>query len=88
MIRAFTENGWEDYLFWEKEKRKTIDRINELLKDIERNGAAKGKGRPEPLHGDLSGYFSRRINEKDRLIYRVSDDKIIILSCHYHFSDH
>ena len=68
MNKAFTDIGWEDYLYWQTEDRKTLRKINTLLKDIERNGN-EGIGKPEPLTGDLSGFWSRRINQKDRLIY-------------------
>ena len=67
MNKAFTDIGWEDYLYWQTEDRKTLRKINTLLKDIERNGN-EGIGKPEPLTGDLSGFWSRRINQKDRLI--------------------
>lgn len=65
MNKAFTDIGWEDYLYWQTEDRKTLRKINTLLKDIERNGN-EGIGKPEPLTGDLSGFWSRRINQKDR----------------------
>ncbi|MBQ3427699.1 MAG: Txe/YoeB family addiction module toxin [Clostridia bacterium] len=85
MNKIFTDNGWADYLYWQGEDKKTLKKINDLLKDIERNGNT-GKGKPEPLTGDLSGFWSRRINEKDRLVYRVTNDTISILSCRYHYS--
>lgn len=91
MNKAFTDIGWEDYLYWQTEDRKTEDRktlrkINTLLKDIERNGN-EGIGKPEPLTGDLSGFWSRRINQKDRLIYALEMDQIIIIACRYHYDD-
>ena len=70
MNKAFTDIGWEDYLYWQTEDRKTLRKINTLLKDIERNGN-EGIGKPEPLTGDLSGFWSRRINQTDRLIYAL-----------------
>lgn len=70
MNKAFTDIGWEDYLYWQTEDRKTLRKINTLLKDIERN-VNEGIGKPEPLTGDLSGFWSRRINQKDRLIYAL-----------------
>lgn len=86
MNKAFTDIGWEDYLYWQTEDRKTLRKINMLLKDIERNGN-EGIGKPEPLTGDLSGFWSRRINQKDRLIYALEMDQIIIIACRYHYDD-
>ena len=86
MNKNFTENGWKDYTYWETEDRKTLKRINNLIKDIERNGN-NGIGKPEPLTGELSGFWSRRINEKDRLIYQIEGDIINILACRYHYND-
>lgn len=91
MNKAFTYIGWEDYLYWQTEDwqtedRKTLRKINTLLKDIERNGN-EGIGKPEPLTGDLSGFWSRRINQKDRLIYALEMDQIIIIACRYHYDD-
>ena len=87
MNKMLTENGWLDYIYWETEDRKTLKRINKLLDDIDRNGN-EGIGKPEPLIGNLSGFWSRRINDKDRLIYKVEGDNIYILACRYHYSDH
>lgn len=86
MNKAFTDIGWEDYLYWQTEDRKTLRKINTLLKDIERNGN-EGIGKPEPLTGDLSGFWSRRINQKDRLIYALEMDQFIIIACRYHYDD-
>lgn len=86
MNKGFTDIGWEDYLYWQAEDRKTLRKINTLLKDIERNGN-EGIGKPEPLTGDLSGFWSRRINQKDRLIYALEMDQIIIIACRYHYDD-
>ncbi len=86
MNKNFTDNGWKDYTYWQTEDRKTLKRINNLIKDIERNGN-EGIGKPEPLTGDLSGFWSRRINEKDRLIYQIDGDTINILACRYHYND-
>ena len=87
MNKMFTENGWLDYIYWETADRKTLKRINKLLDDIVRNGN-EGIGKPEPSIGNLSGFWSRRINDKDRLIYKVEGDNIYILACRYHYSDH
>lgn len=86
MNKAFTDIGWEDYLYWQTEDRKTLRKINTLLKDIDRNGN-ESIGKPEPLTGDLSGFWSRRINQKDRLIYALEMDQIIIIACRYHYDD-
>lgn len=86
MNKAFTDIGGEDYLYWQTEDWKTLRKINTLLKDIERNGN-EGIGKPEPLTGDLSGFWSRRINQKDRLIYALEMDQIIIIACRYHYDD-
>lgn len=87
MNNVFSKGAWEDYLYWEAQDKKTLKRINELLKDIARNGN-EGIGKPEPLVGDLSGFWSRRINDKDRLVYQIKGEDILILSCRYHYSDH
>lgn len=81
----WSSNAWEDYLYWQQEDRKTLKRINKLLKDIERH-PYEGLGKPEPLKGDKHGYWSRRINEKDRLVYRVTEQSAIrIAQCRYHY---
>ena len=84
MNKIFTDNGWSDYCYWIVEDRRTLKRINELIKDIERNGN-EGIGKPEPLIENLTGYWSRRINEKDRLIYKIREDGIEILACRTHY---
>ena len=85
MNRVWTENAWQDYVYWQTEDRKTFKRINKLLDDIARNGNS-GIGKPEPLLGDLNGFWSRRIDETNRLVYRIDETKIYILSCRYHYS--
>lgn len=82
MNKVFTKNGWIDYLFWQTEDKKTLKKINQLIRDIERNGNA-GIGKPEPLIGDFTGFWSRRINSKDRLIYRLDENNIYIIACRY-----
>ena len=82
MNKVFTKNGWIDYLFWQTEDKKTLKKINQLIRDIERDGNA-GIGRPEPLIGDFAGFWSRRINSKDRLIYRLDENNIYIIACRY-----
>lgn len=87
MNKLFTDNAWKDYIYWETEDRKTLRRINKLIEDISRNGN-EGIGKPEALAGDLAGFWSRRINDKDRLIYQIVGNDICILSCRYHYDDH
>ena len=84
MNRVWTENAWQDYVYWQTEDRKILKRINKLLDDVARNGNS-GIGKPEPLLGDLSGFWSRRIDETNRLVYRVDEANIYILSCRYHY---
>ena len=86
MNKFFSDTGWGDYLYWETEDRKTLKKINGLIKDISCNGNV-GIGKPEPLLGPLSEYCSRRINEKDRLIYKIDEENIYIISCRYHYND-
>ena len=85
MNKIWQDEAWEDYLYWQMQDRKTLKRINLLLQDIDRNGY-KGLGKPEPLKGNLSGWWSRRIDSNNRLIYRVADGHIEIAQCrsHYH----
>lgn len=85
MNRLLTSNGWQDYVHWQKEDRKTLKKINSLLEDIARNGNA-GIGKPEPLVGNLNGFWSRRIDEKNRLVYKIENENIIVLSCRYHYT--
>ncbi|HIT85724.1 MAG TPA: Txe/YoeB family addiction module toxin [Candidatus Ornithomonoglobus intestinigallinarum] len=86
MNKLFTENGWKDYVYWQTEDKKTLKKINALLDDISRNGNS-GIGKPELLVGDFAGFWSRRINDKDRLIYKLDENNIYILACRYHYSD-
>ena len=84
MNLVFTENSWEDYLFWQENDLRKVERINELLKDISRQ-PFKGIGKPEPLRGNLGGWWSRRIDNEHRLVYRVEKDILIVLQCRYHY---
>ena len=86
MNKVFTMNGWKDYVYWQTEDWKTLKKINSLLEDIDRNGN-DGMGKPESLTGNLTGFWSRRINDKDRLIYKIDKTNIYILACRYHYSD-
>lgn len=82
---CFENAGWDDYLYWQKNDKKTLKRINELLKDIQRN-PFDGIGKPEPLKHHLAGCWSRRITAEHRLVYYMQDDdRIIILQCRYHY---
>lgn len=83
---SFSEEGWEDYLYWQTQDKRTLKRINQLLRDILRNGY-DGIGKPEPLKGDLSGLWSRRIDESNRIVYRVKEDVIEIVQCGSHYRD-
>ena len=87
MNKLWTDDGWADYLYWQSQDKKTLKRINELIKDIERNGALNGIGKPEKLTNNLTGLYSRRINDKDRLVYKLEDDYIVILQCKGHYKD-
>lgn len=80
----FTEHAWEDYLHWQESDAKLLTRINELIKEIQR-AHFTGIGKPEPLKGDLSGHWSRRINREHRLVYQIKDDCICISQCRYHY---
>jgi toxin YoeB len=84
MNLVFTENAWQDYTYWQLNDIQKIGRINELLKDITRQ-PFKGIGKPEPLKGNLNGWWSRRIDTEHRLVYRVESAQIIILQCRYHY---
>ena len=81
----FSEKAWEDYLFWQVQDKKVLTRINTLLKDISRHNFY-GLGKPEPLK-NYDGCWSRRIDDKHRLVYRISQDHIEILQCRGHYSD-
>ncbi len=80
------EEAWEDYLYWQTQDKKTLKRINLIIKDIQRNHFT-GIGKPEPLKGNLAGYWSRRIDDKNRLVYIVKNGDIIISSCLGHYCD-
>jgi len=84
MSFTFSQEGWDDYLSWQKEDKKIIKRINMLIKDIKRE-PFKGLGDPEPLKHNWSGYWSRRITKEHRLIYRVTENTILIAQCKYHY---
>ena len=83
--KIWFDEAWEDYQYWQVQDRKTLKRINGLIKDIER-GNYDGIGKPEPLKGELSGFWSRRIDDTNRLIYRISNGCLEILSCRGHYT--
>lgn len=87
MKKIFEEKGFKDYVYWQMNDRKTLKKINELLKDIERNGV-NGTGQAEPLKYGLSGYWSRRIDKENRLIYTINKDgHLCIAACKGHYDD-
>lgn len=84
MNLEFTPESWEDYLYWQKNDKKLLRRINELIKDIQRN-LFEGRGKPEPLKYQLQGCWSRRINQEHRLVYEIEDELIRIIACRFHY---
>jgi len=80
------EEAWEDYIAWQMQDKKILRRINQLLQDTVRNRYI-GIGKPEPLKGEFSGFWSRRIDEVNRLVYRIKDDVLEVLSCKGHYDD-
>lgn len=84
MKLLWEERAWGDYLYWQMQDRRTLKRINDLLKDVQRN-AYEGIGKPEPLRENLSGCWSRRIDETNRLVYRIEDGSLYILACREHY---
>ena len=82
MRKTWTDAAWDDYLYWQQQDKKTLRKINDLVRDIERNGIREGIGKPEPLKDDLQGFWSRRIDEKNRLVYNQSPDgSLCIIAC-------
>lgn len=84
MRLVWDESAWGDYLWWQAEDRKVLKRINRLLKDVMCRGN-EGIGKPEPLKHDFSDYWSRRITDEHRLVYKVVDDRVLIAACRYHY---
>ena len=84
MKLVFSKNAWEDYLYWQITDKKILKRINELIKDIKKN-KFKGIGKPEPLKHSLSGYWSRRINNEHRLVYKIEKDQVLLAQMRYHY---
>jgi toxin YoeB len=84
MNLTFTSSAWDDYQWFVEHDRKLLKRINQLIQDILRT-PFEGIGKPEPLKGDLSGYWSRRINDEHRLVYTVKGDDLVVIACRYHY---
>ncbi len=80
------EEAWEDYVYWQTQDKKTVKRINQLIQDSTRNGYG-GVGKPEPLKWDLSGTWSKRIDDANRLVYRIRGDILEVVSCKGHYDD-
>ena len=82
---SFTSKAWGDYCYWQQQDKKTLKRINILLEDICRN-KFMGMGKPEPLKNELSGFWSRRIDEVNRLVYRINNEQIEVIQCRGHYN--
>ena len=88
MRKTWTDEAWDDYLHWQMQDSKTLRKINRLAQDIERNGVSSGIGKPEPLKGDLQGFWSRRIDEANRIVYcQAPDGALCIIACCGHYDD-
>lgn len=86
MKKIWFDEAWEDYIYWQSQDKKTLKRINSLLRDIERDNF-DGIGKPEPLKGELSGFWSRRIDDSNRFVYRIKNGILEILSCRGHYDN-
>ena len=86
-LLVFTPNAWADYTYWQTQDKKTLKRINTLIEATARE-PFEGIGKPEALRGDLTGYWSKRIDDVNRLIYQVTDAELIIFNCRFHYVDH
>jgi toxin YoeB len=84
VLLVWDENAWQDYLWWQAQDRKVLKRINVLLTDVVRNGN-EGIGKPEPLKHDFAGYWSRRITDEHRLVYKVAGEEVCVAACRYHY---
>lgn len=87
MRLLWEDRAWEDYLYWQTQDKRTLKRINLLIRDIKRT-PFEGRGKPEPLRGNLSGYWSRRIDEVNRIVYFEREDIIYVISCRGHYEDY
>lgn len=86
MNKIWQDDAWQDYLYWQKQDKKILKRINQILKDIDRN-KYQGIGKPEALSGNLLGFWSRRIDSKNRIVYRIINNQIEIAQCGSHYRD-
>ena len=84
MILCWADDAWDDYLYWQQTDRKVLKRINDIIKDMKRN-PFEGIGKPEPLKHQWSGYWSRRITEEHRIVYKVESDHLYLAQCRYHY---
>lgn len=84
-LLVFTPNAWSDYMYWQGQDKKTLKRINTIIEAIAREPFA-GIGKPEQLRGDLTGYWSRRIDDVNRLVYQATESELHIFTCRYHYS--
>lgn len=84
MKKVFADLAWEDYLYWQIQDRKILKRINDLIKDTERS-PYDGIGKPEPLKHSLAGYWSRRINDEHRMVYKVKDETLLLAQLRFHY---
>ena len=87
MKKVWQDGAWEDYLYWQTQDKKTVKKINRLLQDIDRHGY-QSTGKPEQLSGNLAGLWSVRIDEKNRLVFRIVGETIEIVGCRFHYGDH
>ncbi|PKH04327.1 Txe/YoeB family addiction module toxin [Psychromonas sp. MB-3u-54] len=83
-LLAWTDDAWSDYVYWQGQDKRTLKRINKLITDTKRS-PFEGIGKPEPLKENLSGFWSRRVDESNRLVYTVNDSHITVISCRYHY---
>lgn len=86
MRKIWSDEAWEEYLYWQTQDKKTLKRINRILEEIDRNGY-QCVGKPEPLSGNLTGFWSARIDEKNRIVFRIQKDAIEIAQCSSHYRD-
>ena len=83
-LLCWTDEAWNDYIYWQTQDKKTLKRVNKLIADVKRS-PFEGIGKPEPLKENLAGFWSRRIDETNRLVYAVEDSAITVISCRYHY---